>query len=192
MRFSLKVLLGVVFVVTATGATASEYPQVVVKTNAGDFVIELDINRAPLSVENFLQYVDEEFYNGVLFHRVVNGFVAQAGGFDSDMNPKTSRAPVSNESGNGLSNQRMTVAMARTNDPHSADSQFFVNLSDNVSLDPKPSRWGYAVFGKVISGTDVIDGIGHRAITTKGDFSDFPADPVIIETMERVPEPESE
>ncbi len=96
MRFSLKVLIGVVFVLTATGATASEYPQVVVKTNAGDFVIELDTNRAPLSVENFLQYVDEEFYTGVLFHRVVNGFVAQAGGFDSDMNPKTARAPVSN------------------------------------------------------------------------------------------------
>lgn len=190
MRLSLTTLIGVVFIITANLATASDQPKVRVETNAGDFVIELDAVRAPLSVKNFLQYVEEGFYPGTLFHRVVSGFVVQAGGFSADGNPKTTRPPIPNESGNGLSNQRMTVAMARTNDPHSADSQFFVNLNDNVSLDPKPSRWGYAVFGKVISGAEVIDDIGHRAIISKGQFPEFPAEPVIIENMELVAEPD--
>lgn len=190
MRLSLTTLIGVVFIITANLATASDQPAVRVETNAGDFVIELDAVRAPLSVKNFLQYVEEGFYPGTLFHRVVSGFVVQAGGFSADGNPKTTRPPIPNESGNGLSNQRMTVAMARTNDPHSADSQFFVNLNDNVSLDPKPSRWGYAVFGKVISGAEVIDDIGHRAIISKGQFPEFPAEPVIIENMELVAEPD--
>jgi peptidyl-prolyl cis-trans isomerase A (cyclophilin A) len=190
MRLPLTTLIGVVFVLAANPAAASEHPKVLVETSAGDFVIELDTSRAPLSVQNFLQYVEEGFYKNVLFHRVVSGFVVQAGGFDAEMNPKTGRAPIPNESGNGLTNQRMTVAMARTNEPHSGDAQFYVNLADNVSLDPKPSRWGYAVFGRVISGTEVIDDIGHRATTTKGDFSDLPADPVIIEKMELVPDPE--
>jgi cyclophilin family peptidyl-prolyl cis-trans isomerase len=190
MRLSLTTLIGVVFIITANLATASDQPKVRVETNAGDFVIELDAVRAPLSVKNFLQYVEEGFYPGTLFHRVVSGFVVQAGGYSADENPKTARPPIPNESGNGLSNQRMTVAMARTNDPHSADSQFFVNLNDNVSLDPKPSRWGYAVFGKVISGAEEIDDIGHRAIISKGQFPEFPAEPVIIENMELVPEPD--
>jgi peptidyl-prolyl cis-trans isomerase A (cyclophilin A)/peptidyl-prolyl cis-trans isomerase B (cyclophilin B) len=190
MRLSLTTLIGVVFIITANLATASDQPKVRVETNAGDFVIELDAVRAPLSVKNFLQYVEEGFYPGTLFHRVVSGFVVQAGGYSADENPKTARPPIPNESGNGLSNQRMTVAMARTNDPHSADSQFFVNLNDNVSLDPKPSRWGYAVFGKVISGAEVIDDIGHRAIISKGQFPEFPAEPVIIENMELVAEPD--
>ena len=190
MRLSLTTLIGVVLIITANLATASDQPKVRVETNAGDFVIELDAVRAPLSVKNFLQYVEEGFYPGTLFHRVVSGFVVQAGGYSADENPKTARPPIPNESGNGLSNQRMTVAMARTNDPHSADSQFFVNLNDNVSLDPKPSRWGYAVFGKVISGAEVIDDIGHRAIISKGQFPEFPAEPVIIENMELVAEPD--
>jgi cyclophilin family peptidyl-prolyl cis-trans isomerase len=190
MRLSLTTLIGVVFIITANLATASDQPKVRVETNAGDFVIELDAVRAPLSVKNFLRYVEEGFYPGTLFHRVVSGFVVQAGGYSADENPKTARPPIPNESGNGLSNQRMTVAMARTNDPHSADSQFFVNLNDNVSLDPKPSRWGYAVFGKVISGAEVIDDIGHRAIISKGQFPEFPAEPVIIENMELVAEPD--
>lgn len=190
MRLSLTTLIGVVFIITANLAAASDRPKVRVETNAGEFVIELDALRAPLTVKNFLQYVEEGFYAGTLFHRVVSGFVVQAGGFSADETPKTSRPAIPNESGNGLSNQRMTVAMARTNDPHSADSQFFVNLNDNVSLDPKPSRWGYAVFGKVIAGTEVIDDIGHRAIISKGQFPEFPAEPVIIENMELVPEPD--
>jgi len=183
-------LISVVLILAVNGAAASDHPKVRVETNAGDFVIELDPSRAPMTVANFLQYVEEGFYAGTMFHRVVSGFVVQAGGYTVDEQPKTTRASVPNESGNGLSNQRMSVAMARTNEPHSADSQFFVNLNDNESLDPKPSRWGYAVFGRVISGSEVIDDIGHRAIVSKGQFPEIPAEPVIIESMELVPEPE--
>jgi cyclophilin family peptidyl-prolyl cis-trans isomerase len=190
MRLSLKTLISVAFIIAANGVAASDHPKVRVETNAGNFVIELDPDRAPLTVANFLQYVEEGFYAGTIFHRVVSGFVVQAGGYTADENAKEPRATIPNESGNGLSNQRMTVAMARTNDPHSADSQFFVNLNENVALDPKPSRWGYAVFGRVISGTEVIDDIGHRAIVSKGQFSEIPAEPVIIERMELVPDPE--
>jgi len=189
MKKSLTILSGIVFIFTANLAVANGDPRVRVETNAGNFVIELNANRAPLTVKNFLQYVEEDHYSGVIFHRVVNGFVVQAGGFDTNYEPKTAGATVPNESGNGLSNQRMTVAMARTNDPHSANAQFFVNLADNAALDPKPSRWGYAVFGKVVSGSEVIDDIGHRAITSKGQFTELPAEPVIIEKMVLESEP---
>jgi len=190
MKISLTAVVGILLIATASLAAADDYPRVRVETNAGDFVIELDVRRAPLTVENFLQYVADDFYAGVIFHRVVNGFVVQAGGFGADQQPKAGREHIPNESGNGLSNQRMTVAMARTNEPHSANSQFFVNLAENVALDPKPSRWGYAVFGKVVSGTDVIDDIGHRAITSRGQFTELPADPVIIEKMVLESEPD--
>lgn len=190
MRISLTVVTGILFMYMAGPAPANDYPRVRVETNAGNFVIELDARRAPLSVQNFLQYVEEDFYTGVIFHRVVNGFVIQAGGFDANHEPKAGRDSIPNESGNGLSNQRLTVAMARTNEPHSANSQFFVNLADNVALDPKPSRWGYAVFGKVVSGAEVIDDIGHRAITTRGQLSEVPAEPVIIEKMALESEPD--
>jgi len=189
MNFRLRSLVGILFLATASLATANDYPRVRVETNAGDFVIELDAGRAPLSVKNFLQYVEEGFYAGAIFHRVVNGFVVQAGGFDANHQPKPAREPIPNEAGNGLSNQRMTIAMARTGDPHSADSQFYVNLAENLSLDPKPSRWGYAVFGKIVAGTEVIDDIGHRAITSKGQFTELPADPVVIEKMVLESEP---
>lgn len=183
MNFSLTSLAGIVLIVTANVVAAADYPRVRVETNAGDFIIELDAVRAPLTVNNFLQYVEDDYYAGVIFHRVVNGFVVQAGGFDAEYQQKTTRDTIPNESGNGLSNQRMTVAMARTNDPHSANAQFFVNLANNEALDPKPSRWGYAVFGRVVSGAEVIDDIGHRAITSKGQFTELPAEPVIIEKM---------
>ena len=181
MKISLTWVAGVVLTVMSGAATANDYPRVRIETNAGDFVIELDAGRAPLTVANFLQYVEDGFYEGVLFHRVVNGFVVQAGGFDTNLQPKAGRDTIPNESGNGLSNQRMSVAMARTNDPHSGNSQFYVNLADNAALDPKPSRWGYAVFGKVVSGTEVIDDIGHRAVKSEGQFAEIPVDPVIIE-----------
>jgi cyclophilin family peptidyl-prolyl cis-trans isomerase len=190
MRLSLSTLIGVVFIIAANVVAASDHPRVRVETNAGDFVIELDASRAPLTVENFLQYVEDDFYAGTIFHRLVTGFIVQGGGYTVDENAKTTRPPIPNESGNGLANQRLTVAMARTNEPHSADSQFFVNLADNDSLDPKPSRWGYAVFGKVISGIEVIDDIGNRATRATEHFQDSPAEPVIIEKMELVPEPE--
>lgn len=183
MRNSLTRLVGAVLILTTHLTAAADYPRVRVETNAGDFVIELDAARAPLTVKNFLQYVKDDYYAGVIFHRVVNGFVIQAGGFDANYEPKTARDSIPNESGNGLSNQRMTVAMARTNEPHSANAQFFVNLADNAALDPKPSRWGYAVFGKVVSGSEVIDDIGYRATTSKGQFTELPAEPVIIDKM---------
>ncbi|UCG71303.1 MAG: peptidylprolyl isomerase [Chromatiales bacterium] len=162
-------------------ATAADYPQVRFETTAGNFVIELDDDRAPLTVENFLQYVNDGFYEGTVFHRIIANFVIQGGGYTVELAAKPTRDGVPNESGNGLQNRRMTVAMARTNAPHSADSQFYINLADNVDLDPKPTRWGYTVFGRVIEGTEVIDEIGYRPTQPKEPFQNYPAAPVIIE-----------
>ena len=163
-------------------------PRVRVETNVGDFVIRLDRIRAPLTVESFLQYVNDGHYNGIIFHRVVQGFVAQAGGFTADMTARPSERSVVNESGNGLSNLRGTVGMARATDPHSANAQFYINLADNSqSLNPRPSRWGYAVFGDVIEGMEVIDSIGHTATGAAGDFArSVPVEPVIIERIVRL------
>jgi len=167
----------------AIQATAAEYPKVRIETTAGDILVELDDARAPVTVKNFMQYVEEGFYEGTIFHRVATGFVIQGGGYTVEMEPKPVRGGIPNESGNGLSNLRLTIAMARTNDPHSADSQFYINLADNVTLDPLPTRWGYAVFGTVTEGTQVVDDIGHRAVGSQGDFQNVPAVPVIIERM---------
>jgi len=164
-------------------ASAADYPKVRIETTAGDFLVELDGGRAPLTVKNFMQYVEEGFYEGTIFHRVVNGFVIQGGGYTVDLQPKPVREGVPNEAGNGLSNQRLTIAMARTNEPHSGDSQFYINLADNVALDPKATRWGYAVFGTVTEGAQVVDEIGHRAVGIQGEFQNVPASPVIIERM---------
>jgi cyclophilin family peptidyl-prolyl cis-trans isomerase len=162
---------------------AAEVSRVRIDTTAGTIVIQLDADRAPLTVRSFLQYVQEGFYEGTLIHRVVNGFVIQGGGYTKDLKPKQPHTMIPNESGNGLSNRRGTIAMARATEPHSADSQFYINLADNVSLDPKPTRWGYAVFGEVIEGMDVVDDIGHRATTRSGDLQEMPAQPVVIEHM---------
>lgn len=159
---------------------AGQFPQVRIETSAGDFVVELNDERAPLSAANFLKYATEGFYDGTIFHRVVDGFVIQGGGFTQDMVMKPVRPGVPNESGNGLGNHRGTIAMARTADPHSADAQFYINLTDNLSLDPKPTRWGYAVFGEVIAGMDVVDDIGHRATTTRDDMQNVPVQPIVI------------
>lgn len=161
-------------------AFGAEPTQVKVETSAGDFVIQLDEGRAPLTVANFLTYVRDGFYDGTIFHRVVNGFVIQGGGYTPDMTLKPPRPGVVNESGNGLTNKRGSVAMARTAEPHSADSQFYVNLADNLALDPKPTRWGYAVFGEVIQGLDIVDEIGHRVTGTKAGMQDVPVEPIII------------
>jgi len=172
-------------------ATLPDYPQIAVTTNAGSFVIELFTGRAPLTVSNFLQYVNSGFYEGTVFHRIVGGFVAQAGGYDADYKLKQTGPMVSNEAGNGLSNRRGYVAMARTTDPHSANSQFYINLADNLALDPMPTRWGYTVFGRVIDGMDTIDEIGYRA-TGPGPIpsltKDVPVEPIIIEKMELLPD----
>ena len=158
-----------------------------VVTNAGNFVIELDRNRAPLTVDAFLKYVNEGFYAGVIFHRVVAGFIAQAGGFTADLAQKPVTTNVFNESGNGLSNLRGSVGFARSTEPHSATSQFYINLADNVDLNPRPTRWGYAVFGKVVEGMDVVDDIGHRPTAGAGSFtSNVPVEPIVIERIELV------
>jgi cyclophilin family peptidyl-prolyl cis-trans isomerase len=158
-----------------------------VVTNAGDFVIELDHNRAPRTVDAFVKYVKDGFYNGVIFHRVVAGFIAQAGGYTADMQPKAVTENVVNESGNGLSNLRGTVGFARSNDPHSGTSQWYVNLADNVDLNPRPTRWGYAVFGKVIQGMEVVDDIGHRPTAGGGPFDrNVPVEPIVIERIDLI------
>ena len=153
-------------------ATAQDdlYPRALIETTAGSITVELNPNRAPLSVKNFLEYVESGFYEGTIFHRVVGGFVIQGGGYTADLKLKPTRPNIPNEAGNGLSNLRGTVAMARTGDPHSADSQFFINLVNNDRLDPMPTRWGYAVFGEVVEGMDVVDDIGYRATGPAGPF----------------------
>jgi cyclophilin family peptidyl-prolyl cis-trans isomerase len=171
----------------AATVAAADYPKVRIETTAGNFLVELDDARAPLTVKNFLQYVDEGYYEGTIFHRVVTGFVIQGGGFTVDMETKPPREPIPNESGNGLSNLRLTVSMARTSEPHSADSQFYVNLADNVALDPKATRWGYAVFGVVTEGIEVVDDIGHRPTSSQDGFQNLPVAPVIIERVVVVP-----
>ena len=162
-------------------SNASEnYPQVEIVTTSGTFTIELDRNRAPISVENFLNYVQEGFYKNTIFHRVIEGFVIQSGGYTTEFEMKETKPEIVNESGNGLSNRRMTLGMARSNEPHSASSQFYINLADNFSLNPMPTRWGYTVFGEVISGFEVVDAIGQSATQTFQGLQDVPVAPIII------------
>jgi len=156
-------------------------------TNHGAIVLELDDENAPATVANFLQYAKDGHYDDTIFHRVIDGFMIQGGGFAPGMKQKATRAPVANEAGNGLKNRRYTVAMARTNDPHSATSQFFINVADNDFLDykgPSPQGWGYCVFGKVVEGTDVVDRI--RGVTTgrSGFHENVPTDDVVIRKAE--------
>jgi len=176
-------VLAAALLVFMSAADAADFPKVRVETTAGAFTVQLDDERAPLSVANFLQYIEDGFYTGTIFHRVVSGFVIQGGGYNAELEASEVRESIPNESGNGLSNRRMTIAMARTANPHSADSQFYINLADNTGLDPKATRWGYAVFGEVIAGQETIDDIGHRATSPKGSFQNLPAAPVIIEQI---------
>lgn len=162
-------------------APATLYPRVEVETTAGTFVIEVDTVRAPLTAENFLRYVRDGFYNGLIVHRVVPNFVVQGGGFDTGYAERPTRGPIPNESGNGLQNRRGTVAMARGDSPHSATSQFYVNLVDNPGLSPLPSRWGYTVFGRVVEGMEVLDRIGHVATGSRGPFgAELPLEPIVF------------
>jgi|WetSurMetagenome_2_1015567.scaffolds.fasta_scaffold07651_2 cyclophilin family peptidyl-prolyl cis-trans isomerase len=161
-------------------------PMVLVKTSMGSFKIELFAKEAPLTVKNFLNYVDKKFYDGTIFHRVVPGFVIQGGGFDKNMVQKTTLAPITNEAKNGLKNLRGTLSMARTPDINSATSQFFVNLKDNAVLDhASEAQYGYAVFGKVVQGMDVVDKIAAVATGNKGPHQNVPVKPIIIESMTR-------
>jgi peptidyl-prolyl cis-trans isomerase B (cyclophilin B) len=153
------------------------------ETSMGDIVIELDFDKAPKSAANFQQYVEDGFYDGLIFHRVINGFMVQGGGMDENMKEKETRAPIENEADNGLKNECYTLAMARTMDPHSASSQFFINVKDNGFLNhtgKNPQGWGYAVFGKVVEGTDVVDKIKGVPTGRNGYHDDVPVEPVFI------------
>lgn len=175
---------------TAEAATAKTMPSTVlvrVVTSMGNFTIELLQERAPLTVAHFLKYVDQGFYSGTIFHRVIPNFIIQGGGFDTDFKIKGNTTKIFNESGNGMTNQRGTVGFARPAEPHGGDVQFYVNLFDNATLDPNQTRWGYAVFGKIVQGMDVVDRIGNVATGAKGPFKeDAPLQPVVIERIERV------
>ena len=173
----------------AAAAAAAEKPvepppsRVRVDTNLGSFTIQLELSRAPLTVSNFV-YMRDGHYNGLVFHRVVSNFIVQAGGYDKNLSQRSAIRSVANESGNGLSNKRGTVGLARTDAPHSGNAQFYVNLTDNEELDPTPLRWGYAVFGRVIDGFDVVEKIGKVPTGSGGPFGkDVPLDPVIIESV---------
>lgn len=153
-------------------------------TNRGVIVLELDDKKAPKSVANFVQYVKDGHYNGTIFHRVIDGFMIQGGGFDKDMNQKPTRAPIENEAGNGLKNDNGTVAMARTPNPHSASAQFFINVKNNDFLnfrEPSPQGFGYAVFGKVVAGMDVVEKITKVATGNAGGHQNVPREPIVIE-----------
>ncbi|MEY3038241.1 MAG: hypothetical protein RL143_808 [Pseudomonadota bacterium] len=162
---------------------------IVLHTNHGDIKLELDHEKAPKTAANFEQYVKEGFYDGVIFHRVINNFMIQGGGFEPGMHQKKTRESIENEADNGLSNEKYTVAMARTMDPHSASAQFFINVADNAFLDHSGKNtqgWGYAVFGRVVEGTDVVDKIKGVSTTMKAGHQDVPAEDVIIESAEIV------
>ena len=178
----LCILLVLALPLAATAQESSSLePRVRFQTTVGDFVIEVDTLRAPLTSANFLSYVREGFYDQTIFHRVVPNFVVQGGGFGADLSAKTGHGPIPNESGNGLYNSRGTVGMARGDTPHSATSQFYVNLVDNAGLNPLPSRWGYAVFGRVVEGMGVIDQIAHVVTGQRGPFgADAPLKDILI------------
>ncbi|OZI32996.1 cyclophilin [Bordetella genomosp. 1] len=165
----------------------STTPRVKLHTNQGDLVITLDAEKAPKTVENFLGYVKDGFYNGTVFHRVIDGFMIQGGGFEAGLKQKPTKSPIENEANNGLKNDKYTVAMARTSDPHSATAQFFINVGDNDFLNftaPTPNGWGYAVFGKVTEGTDVVDKIKGVKTGNNGFHQNVPKEDVIIEKAE--------
>jgi cyclophilin family peptidyl-prolyl cis-trans isomerase len=170
----------------STHALAAD-PQVEIKTNMGTMVLELYPDKAPKTVENFLQYVKDGFFKGTVFHRVIPGFMIQGGGFNADLAQKQARAPIQNEAGNGLKNDTGTIAMARTSDPHSATAQFFINVKDNQMLDFTPGNPGYAVFGKVSKGMDVMKKIEAVQTGNRGGHENVPIKPVVIEDAKILP-----
>ena len=183
-RFTRRAALVLASALAFAGAAhAQAGPRVKLDTSAGDILVELDQAKAPKTVENFLQYVKDKHYDGTVFHRVIDGFMIQGGGFTPEMQQKPTRAPIALEASNGLKNDRYTVAMARTGNPNSATSQFFINVKNNDSLNaPNPDGYGYTVFGRVVGGTEVVDKI--RAVQTgnKGGMQNVPLDPIIIKS----------
>jgi cyclophilin family peptidyl-prolyl cis-trans isomerase len=185
MRAFVVGMIGLLAAATAVGKEGGN-PVVVMKTSMGEIKIELDKAKAPVTVDNFVGYVNDKFYDGTIFHRVIPAFMIQGGGFDKDMNQKKTKAPIKNEAGNGLKNLNGTIAMARTSDPNSATAQFFINTKDNAFLDHRnetPQGYGYAVFGKVVSGMDVLKKIEQVQTTTKVPHENVPVTPVIIESV---------
>lgn len=165
---------------------AGDNPRVLLKTTKGDIVLELEPGKAPATVENFLGYVRDGFYDGTVFHRVINGFMIQGGGLNADLEPKETKAPVENEADNGLLNEAYTVAMARTMDPHSATAQFFINVKDNDFLNHSSKSmqgWGYCVFGRIVEGEEVLEKIRAVPTTSRAGHQDVPVDTVIIESV---------
>jgi len=171
-------------------AFAADNPKVVLDTTKGKIVLELSADKAPQTVKNFMTYVDAGFYNNTIFHRVIPNFMIQGGGFTADMQQKPTRKPIPNEADNGLPNKRGAIAMARTPDPHSATAQFFINSVDNAALNYREKTrrgWGYAVFGQVVGGMEVVDSISKVKTVTRGRFRDVPAEPVVIIRAARMP-----
>lgn len=177
-------LFAFVFSVSAYAAN----PRVEMKTSQGTMIIELYQDKAPKSVENFLQYAKDGFFDGTIFHRVIPDFMIQGGGFGPDMKQKATRAPIPNEAKNGLKNELGTLAMARTSDPHSASAQFFINLKHNSFLDfPSRDGWGYAVFGKVVQGFDVVETIAKLPTSNNGPHQNVPTKPLLIDSVKLLP-----
>ncbi len=182
-------LFFIVIVISSVPAGAGDYPKVVLVTSKGKIVLELYRDMAPNTVDNFLKYVDAKFYDGTIFHRVIPDFMIQGGGFTADMKQKETLAPIKNEADTGLSNDRRTIAMARTDDPHSATAQFFINTAHNHALNhTKKSKqgWGYTAFGKVIEGMPVVVAISAVKTSARGMFQDVPVEPVVIISARRL------
>jgi peptidyl-prolyl cis-trans isomerase B (cyclophilin B) len=178
-------LLGLI---ASTAPALADNPRVLLETSKGTITVELDAEKAPESVENFLAYVDAGFYDGTIFHRVIPNFMIQGGGYTEQMERKEIRAPIQNEADNGLKNDRGTLAMARTGDPHSATAQFFINLKDNEFLNhsgKNPRGWGYAVFGRVTSGMEVVDTIAAEPTGMRAGMQDVPNTPIVIQRATR-------
>ncbi|WP_093447824.1 peptidylprolyl isomerase [Thiomicrospira sp. ALE5] len=170
-------------------AAKADNPKVLVETNLGSMIIELYPNEAPITVANFLEYAKDGFYDGTIFHRVIDNFMIQGGGMDQQMRRKATRDPIQNEADNGLHNRIGTIAMARTNDPHSATSQFFINVANNRSLDFRektPRAWGYTVFGRVVDGMRTVNQIRTQPTTSRNGHQDVPINPVIIERVRQI------
>ncbi len=182
-----RFLVSLLFTLSLSSIAQADPVKVVMETSKGDIELSLDQDKAPISVANFLRYVDEGFYDNSIFHRVISGFMIQGGGMGEDMQKKATHEPIQNEAKNGLKNKRGTIAMARTGDPHSATSQFFINHKDNDNLDyPSFDGWGYAVFGKVTRGMDVVDAIAATPTAVKNGRRDVPVETILIKSVKRV------
>ncbi|MAT52561.1 MAG: peptidylprolyl isomerase A [Porticoccaceae bacterium] len=188
-RAFLIAMAGVLLIAQAGAAVETGNPQFVVKTDLGEIRIELYADKAPETVRNFRNYVDRHFYDGVIFHRVVKGFMIQAGGYTFDLFEKSPGEPVVNESGNGLRNRRGTLAMARLSEPDSARAQFFINLANNRHLDPKGGEPGYTVFGRVVDGMNVVDAIAREPVRREAEFTHLPKVPVRILSITPLEQP---